>query len=296
MHSKRQFLKNKEEIRLKAILEGLYAKYNHRECIKPDPLQFVYRYRERNDMEIAGFLAASLAFGRVEQIGKSVEKLLRMMGNSPYKFVLNFDEKKKGKLSGFKHRFVTGGDISELLYVFRKILRGYGSIESFFAAGDNSSEKDILPALSRFSDAILEMHRKEFGDKESRGMKYLICSPEGKSACKRLNLFLRWMVRDDEVDTGIWKSIDKRRLIVPVDVHMGRLCGFVGLHNKATVGIKMAEEITESFKAIEPEDPVKYDFSLSRIGIVEECSGKRRKECEICNLRQICRIFSDGKR
>ena len=119
-------------------------------------------------------------------------------------------------------------------------------------------------------------------------MRYLLVSPEGGSGCKRLNLYLRWMVRDDEVDAGVWKKVDRAKLLVPVDVHMNRLCGILGFHNRKAVSMRTAEEVTGRFAEIEPSDPVKYDFALSRVGIVEECNGRERKECEICELAGFC--------
>jgi uncharacterized protein (TIGR02757 family) len=118
---------------------------------------------------------------------------------------------------------------------------------------------------------------------------YLLCDPANGSACKRLNLFLRWMVRDDDVDAGIWKKVDKAKLVVPVDVHMARLCRFLKLYKRKTVSLSAALEITQAFAEIEPFDPVKYDFALSRIGIVEDCNGAYRPQCEDCELLEFCR-------
>ena len=132
------------------------------------------------------------------------------------------------------------------------------------------------------------MYADRDGGQASRGLKYLLASPERGSACKRLNLFLRWMVRDDEVDVGLWKSIDKSRLIVPIDVHMGRLCKILEFYDRKGISLSTALKITDSFKHIEPADPVKYDFALSRIGIVENCNGNFRPECEVCELLEYC--------
>jgi hypothetical protein len=152
---------------------------------------------------------------------------------------------------------------------------------------------------------------KQNGRKVSRGLKYLLASPAGGSVCKRLNLFLRWMVRDDDVDTGLWKGVDKAKLIVPVDVHMGRLCRILGFypvrsnlgksahptsmqisngaHAKKTVSLSTAVQITKSFAEITPSDPVKYDFALSRVGITQGCSGKYDKRCDTCELNEFCK-------
>jgi len=287
--SSQRCLVNKPQVIIKDALEKLYRKYNHRDLIKPDPLQFVYRYDDPSDMEVAAFLAADLAYGRVEQIQKSLTNLFERMGESPYAFVKDFGKAERKKLKGFKHRFTTDQDISDLLMLLHKILNQYGSIEKFFIQGFNLGDINIVPALSKFCNSLIDMYSAEHNVKTSRGLKYLLVNPAKGSACKRLNLFLRWMVRDDDVDTGLWKSIDKARLVVPIDVHMGRLCKILGFYNKKAVSLKTAIKITEGFAEIEPADPVKYDFSLSRIGIVENCNGRYHNDCEFCELFKFCR-------
>ncbi|MHC4436252.1 MAG: TIGR02757 family protein [Planctomycetota bacterium] len=279
---------NKRIPKIRNVLKKLYKRYNRRELISPDPLQFVYHYSEPADMEIAAFLASALAYGRVEQIEKSLDNLLGRLGDSPYEFVIGFDKKKRRALKDFKHRFTTGDDISDLLMLFRKIISRHGSLERYFARGYSPGDKNIIPALSEFCNSLLNIHAVGHKGQTSRGLKYLLVSPAGGSACKRLNLFLRWMVRDDDFDTGLWKSIDKAKLIVPVDVHMSRLCKILGLYDRKTVSLPAAIEITESFAEIEPADPVKYDFALSRIGILENCNGRLRKGCELCELFGFC--------
>ena len=273
---------------IRDVLERLYAKYNHHDLIKPDPLQFVYRYYRPADMEIVAFLAADLAYGRVEQIQKSLTNLLERMGQSPYAFVRSFGKAERKKLSGFKHRFTTDQDISDLLILLKRVLTRYGSIEEFFIQGYNPDDRNIIPALSKFCNSLLDMYAAEHNAKTSRGLRYLLVNPAKGSACKRLNLFLRWMVRDDNVDTGLWKSLDKENLIVPVDVHMGRLCRILGFYRRKTVSLSAAIEITESFAEIEVDDPVKYDFALSRIGIVEDCTGSFQPKCEGCEMFGFC--------
>ena len=273
---------------IREVLEKLYARYNRRECISPDPLQFVYRYTNRSDMEIAGFLAASLAYGRVEQIEKSLDELLGRMSESPFEFVRNFDEQKRDRFDGFKHRFTTGRDISDLLSLLKDVLADYGSIEKFFVQGYSKGDENIIPALSKFCGSLLEMYSEKYGESAGRGLRYLLVSPEGGSACKRLNLFLRWMVRDDDVDAGLWKSVEPSALVVPMDVHMARLCRVLGFYEQKTVSLSAALKVTESFAKIEPSDPVKYDFALSRIGILQDCTGRHRSDCEFCELFGFC--------
>jgi uncharacterized protein (TIGR02757 family) len=267
--------------KLKTILEGLYRKYTHKKYIPPDPLQFVYHYNNKADMEIAGFLSAMFAYGAVEQIEKFLTALFGVMGKSPAKFIKTFSAKDKKLFATMKYRFNTSEDIIHLLEVLKKILIRYGSLENLFLEGYSNSDKNIIPAATKFIQAL--------DGETSAGLKFLLSNPERGGTCKRLFLFLRWMVRKDQVDTGLWKKIDKTKLIVPVDVHIGRLSKILGLHNKKTVNLKTAIEITDGFAQISPADPVKYDFSLCRIGILENCTGKKNQYCQYCELAELCR-------
>jgi uncharacterized protein (TIGR02757 family) len=186
--SSHRFVAEKQTESIKTVLEKLYCRYNHYEFIKPDPLQFVYHYSKPRDMEIAGFLAAELAYGRVQQIQKSLTDLLGRMGASPFEFVLNFDKQKRRKLKNFKHRFTAGDDISDLLELLKKVLNQYGSIEEFFVQGYNPNDKNIIAALSKFCDSLLDMYTKTHNRPVPRQLGYLLPRPAAGSACKRLNL------------------------------------------------------------------------------------------------------------
>ena len=264
---------------VKNILEELYRKYNHPQFIPPDPLQWVYRYKSKANREIVAFLASALAYGRVEQINKSLEKLFSIMGKSPADYVSEFNPRQRSSLKGFKHRFNTGEDIADLLSLLRNVLREDGSIELFFLRGFKPTDEDIIPALTAFCSSLIQMHGRR-----SKGLEYLLANPASGSVCKRLNLFLRWMVRSDEVDTGLWKGVDKAKLIVPVDVHMGRLTKILGLHNRKTLTLAAAKEITAGFAAITPDDPVKYESNQCKNALIhfrKECvdaSTKNQKE------------------
>jgi len=273
---------------IKELLERLYVKYNHREFIPPDPLQFLYKYSNPADREVVALLSAELAYGRVEQIEKSLNDLFERMGTSPYAFVINFGQEQRKRLSSFKHRFTSGQDISDLLAVLREVLKEKGCIENYFLLGYKDTDQNIISALSKFCESLLDRFTKRKKTEPPKGLRYLLTNPAGGSACKRLNLFLRWMVRRDEVDPGLWSSVDKAKLVVPVDVHMARLCRILKLYDQKTVSLAAAVKITESFAEIEPTDPVKYDFALSRIGILEDCNGKLRPKCQDCELLEFC--------
>jgi uncharacterized protein (TIGR02757 family) len=286
--SKKRCSVSKRTTQIRDCLEKLYARYNRRGFIGSDPLQFVYEYPNPADMEVVALLAAALAYGRVQQIQKSLVDLLRCMGESPYAFVRDFGKAERKTLTDFKHRFTTGRDISDLLWLLRNVFEQRGSIEKYFLLGYSEDDENIIPALSKFCDSLRENYIGEHNGRISRGLKYLLTSPTVGSACKRLNLFLRWMVRRDDVDLGLWKSVDKAKLIIPVDVHMARLCGILGFHNRETVSLSTALEITKCFSKIEPSDPVKYDFALTRVGIVEDCNGNYRLTCRDCELIEFC--------
>jgi uncharacterized protein (TIGR02757 family) len=270
-----------QDLKLKTLLESLYRKYNHKKFIPPDPLQFVYQYKNKADMEIAGFLSAMFAYGAVEQIEKFLASLFVKMGSSPSDFIKNFSAKDKILFAPLKYRFNTGSDIIILFNSLKKILNQFGNLENAFSAGFNQSDRNIIPAAIQFVDKLNI-------SEESPGLKFLISNPANGGTCKRLFLFLRWMVRDDEVDSGLWKKIPPAKLIVPVDVHMGRLSRIIGLHSKKTYNLKTAVEVTKGFAEVSPDDPVKYDFALCRIGILENCSGKPNKYCPKCELKEFC--------
>lgn len=272
-----------------AVLERLYEKYNRREFVGLDPLAFLYKYDKPSDIEIVGYLAAAMAYGRVEQITRSLTDLFGRMGRSPYEFAAGFGTRERARLDGFKHRFNTGQDIADLLAIFRNMLDESGSIEKSFMKGCAQGDEDVLPALEDFCVRAANIHRELTGRQAGTGLQYLFTRPGGGSPCKRMNLFLRWMVRDDAVDLGIWKGIDKRKLIVPVDVHMGRLSAILGLHSSKNVTLKTARAITKAFAEFSPEDPVRYDFALCRVGIYEGCTGKRQELCDRCELYGFCR-------
>jgi len=279
-----------QQNKLRDVLEKLYKKYNRRQFIPPDPLQFVYRYKSKADREIAALLSASLAYGRVQQIEKDLNLLFSIIGKSPYEFTTHFNSTKRKILTKFKHRFNTGDDICDLLLVLKIVLKKSGSIEKFFAEGYSPNDENDIPALTSFCGRLYKIYREHFSRPVNSGFRYLLANPANGSVCKRLNMFLRWMVRSDDVDLGLWKSLDKSKLLVPVDTHMARLCKILGLYKRKTLSLKAAVEITESFKKFTPRDPVKYDFALSRIGIIENCTGRLRPECKDCELLIFCKL------
>lgn len=243
-------------------LEKLYEKFNRKKYIHPDPLEFVYNYDNKRDREIAGFIGASLAYGRVNQILKAVNSVLGKMGDSPYTFLLENDiETIETEFKDFVYRFTDGKALAEMLAGLKEILERYGSIESGFK---DKTGKNDLNVLNPLNDLIKELCRTV-----NAGKNYLLPLPERGSACKRLNLFLRWMIREDDVDPGCWDDISPSLLIVPLDTHMFRISKVLNLTNRSQADRKCAVEITKGFRELIPGDPVRYDFALTRLGMNE---------------------------
>lgn len=276
--------------RLHRVLEQLYERDNRFSLIGNDPLGFLYRYPNDPDREIVGLISALLAYGRVRQIGSSIERLLEILGPKPYEYIRGTGSRKKDRaLLKFRHRFTSGRDIWALFAVLNRIYQSHPDLESYFMAGFQGQPVNMIDPLSMFSEGMYAMYRELFGRDPDRGFCYLVSTPRKNSVCKRLMLFLRWMVRKDAVDPGLWSRIDPRLLIVPLDTHMIRITSLLGLHAAKTVNLKTAAGVTARFAALCPQDPVKYDFALSRIGIVEQCTGKENDYCPHCALGGFCR-------
>jgi uncharacterized protein (TIGR02757 family) len=240
-------------------LEQLYNKYNDRRFVHPDPLEFLYSYNDIKEREIAGLIASSLAYGQVKQILKSVSRILSTLGPHPSTFLKKTSQLEiENEFRDFKHRFTTGMEISALLLNIGQVLKKYGSLYECFLSGFNK-EKKYLPALLNL---IKELRLGECNCYNS-----LIPMPGGKCAYKRMNLFMRWMVRKDNVDPGGWDSIPASSLIIPLDVHMHRVSLKYGFTERKQADMASALQITEKLKRFCPEDPVKYDFALTRPGI-----------------------------
>ncbi len=268
----------------KGRLDRLYAHYNRRRFVHPDPLEFLYDYPNVRDREIVALIASSLAYGRVSQILSSVRAILERMAIAPARFVeRSSDEQMTAAFAGFKHRFTTGHDMADLLRGVRSALVRYGSLERCFEAGLDSTEPEMVSALARFAEALTPPDSTRPPGDSRRSTFRLLSSPSGGSACKRLNLFLRWMVRQDAVDPGGWHRVPAEQLIIPLDTHMYRISRVLRLTSRKAADLRTAREITSAFRVIAPEDPVRYDFALTRLGI--------RRHLETSNPLDL---FGDG--
>ncbi len=256
------------------ILEELYHKLNRRKFVHPDPLEFLYGYPDVEDREIVALIASSLAYGRVVQILRSVKRVLTLI-EEPRRFVESesFGTMEK-KFRNFKHRFTSGKDIAMLLHGVKGVISRYGSLEKCFLSGFSENDETICPALKSFVDEI----KKGYGGKSC-----ILADPALGSACKRLNLFLRWMVRKDDVDPGGWDNVPASKLLIPLDTHMHNISIRLGITRRKQANMVTALEITGAFRKICPDDPVRYDFCLTRYGIRSELStdifGGRPGKC-----------------
>lgn len=247
-------------------LEELYRRYNKRKYVHPDPLEFLYEYPDIRDREIVGLIASSLAYGRVEQILKSVSRVLKVVGKRPSRFLKEMPESYiKEELTGFRHRFNTGADVAEMLCGVRAVIDKFDTLNQCLAIGLERNG-NLLEALEFLVSEISCGKSRDFG--------FLLPTPAAGSACKRLNLFLRWMVRSDEVDPGGWNALKPSDLVIPLDTHIYRNCRKLGLTSRKQADMKTALEITGAFRDIVPEDPVRYDFVISRIGIRKDMQFK----------------------
>ena len=276
---------------LKAVLDRLYTDFNHVDSAA-DPVHIVRRYPNPADREVVGLCAAALAFGRVTSVLKSIERLLTALGESPSSFVRSFEPRRDGDgLRGQGHRWIRGVDLVALVWILRRMLETAGSIEGFFLRGYEAGSADLSGALDSFSARVRAMdlsgvYGTTVGDP---GVAYFFPRPSSGSACKRLNLFLRWMVRRDAIDLGVWSQVPASKLVIPLDTHVVRVSQCLQLTRYRSPGWRMAEEITASLRVLDPTDPVKYDFSLCHLGMMNACGFNRPQRDGRCPLRGVCR-------
>jgi len=281
---------------LRSHLEALYRRYGST-YLDTDPIRYPRAYARPDDREVVGFIAAALAYGRVAQIQRSIGRVCEAMGPHPAAFVRQFDPMRgKKALKGFAHRFNDARDMGLLLWYMRQMLETHGSIEGFLLAGRPAGDDDMGGALSSFVARALDLDCSPYYPKGAlppgAGVRFFLPSPSDGSTCKRLNLYLRWMVRrDDGVDMGVWRGLSAAHLVIPLDTHVSRICSYIGLTQRRTIGWKMAMEVTHRLRELDPDDPIKYDFAICRLGILDACPRHRDPVCcSGCDLRLICRL------
>lgn len=251
--------------RLQQLLDEKAAQYNSGAFIADDPVSIPHRFALRQDIEIAGFFAAILAWGNRKAIINNSRKLLQLMDDAPYQFVLHFQEKDMRPLVHFAHRTFNGTDACYFLYFLQQHYKQYDSLEAAFFSRANPENpvEDGLNAFRRYFFA------SEYAPERTRKH---IAAPERGAACKRLNMFLRWMIRKDHagVDFGLWSAIRPSELICPLDVHVSRIARSLELLSRKQNDWKAALELTRTLRLFDPEDPVKYDYALFGMGVMEK--------------------------
>lgn len=247
---------------IKEFLDEKYLLFNREEFISTDPIQIPKRYSRKEDIEIMGFMAATIAWGQRKTIINNADKLARLTDDAPYDFVINAENDDFNRFSDFKHRTFNGNDCIFFFKSLQNIYRNYGGIESVVNKGykANNSIKDALIEFRRVFFSI------EHPDKSNRHFSNV----EKKSAAKRLNMFFRWMVRKDSVDFGIWKDINPADLYIPLDVHSGNVGRKLGLLYRKQNDWQAVVELTDKLKEFDCNDPIKYDFSLFGLGAFEK--------------------------
>jgi uncharacterized protein (TIGR02757 family) len=260
---------------LQIYLDDLVDKYKTPEFFVNDPLRFPHRYKDPKDQEIMGFIAAMMAQGKRTMIVANLEKLEVLMQKNPYEFVKNFDyDTQAQSFSEFNHfayKNIPGSYVVCIIYLLKQTLEKYGSLKNLFLEGLNpAKQKNVKEALIHFTETIFNFTPPPGMDSIPNVIKSLLPNPSKGSACKRLNMFLRWVVRKDNVDLGIWTEVPTSMLLIPLDFHVSKLSRELGLTSRSADDWKTAEEITEKLKEFDPVDPTKYDFAIFGMGIAGE--------------------------
>lgn len=271
---------------LRPVLERLYKTYDFKGRVDSDPIRFPRFFDDPRDSELAGFISSAFAYGSVKAFLPFLDRLIGKMGASPYEYLANAKPKALIKdFEGLSYRFQAGRDIAAFVYIIGEAIRRHGSIYNLFMKYYGPDALNTGSAISGIVKAMLNTNYSSIylRDVKPKAVTFLLPSPDTGSACKRLNLFLRWMVRDKDIDLGIWKGIPKNKLVIPLDTHIKRVSVCLGLTKRKTADWKMALEITENLKLLDPVDPLKYDFALCHRGISGVC---RAQGCAACALKK----------
>lgn len=275
--------------KLKKTLDTFYREYDFRQRILHDPIEFPHRYRNTGDIEIAAFLACCFAYGRIGLFKPVVEKILSLMGESPCDFLLHFSVARQARrFQGIQYRFNRNEDIVCLLYMLQILLRQASSLESVFMEQYRDEDENIGKGLIAMMERFLSVDTTKIYGRNIKpaGLMQFIPSPAKGSTCKRSTLFLRWMIRDKDIDLGIWKNIPINKLVIPLDTHIMKISLCLGFTKRNSADWKTAVEITRALKQFDPKDPLKYDFALCHHGISGLCKGQRDKSvCAGCVFR-----------
>jgi len=242
-------------------LESIYRRYHRREHVAHDPLTVLYRYDDPADREVVALVASALAYGRVASILQGVDRVLTTLGPSPAAYLRDRSERGlRRDLAGFRYRFTTDVDLCAMLRGAQRVIAQRGSLEDELLAHLDDDHDTVTEALGSVVDAIV--------DAGGEPLSHLLPHPSRGSACKRLNLMLRWLVRRDRIDPGGWTRVSPARLVIPLDTHLHRVALQLGLTGRKQANLATALEVTAALRAVRPDDPLRYDFALTRPGIL----------------------------
>ena len=250
-------------LELKEFLDEKVELYNNPNFIESDPIQIPHSFSLKQDIEISGFLSATIAWGNRKMIIQNSKKMMNLMGNSPYDFIMNHQDYQLEKLENFVHRTFNGGDFSTFVKGLQHIYTNHNGLETVFAK--NQEVNSMQKSISEFKKIFFEIEHL------NRTQKH-VSDPMNNSAAKRINMFLRWMVRNDTkgVDFGIWKTISPAALSCPLDVHSGNVARKLQLLTRKQNDGKALFELDSNLRNLDPNDPVKYDFALFGLGVFEK--------------------------
>ncbi|OIQ23736.1 TIGR02757 family protein [Lacinutrix sp. MedPE-SW] len=247
---------------LKEFLDAKVEQYNRLDFIDSDPIQIPHKFSKKEDIEIAGFLSATIAWGNRKSIINNANKMMQLLDNAPFDFVINHEEKDLEPLESFVHRTFNGIDFITFIKSLQHIYNNHNGLEAVFSK--HANKQSIQPAIHEFKTIFFEIEHLKRTEKH-------VSDPLKKSAAKRINMFLRWMVRQDKtgVDFGIWQSISPSILSCPLDVHSGNVARKLGLLKRKQNDAKALAELDLSLRKLDKNDPVKYDFALFGLGVFE---------------------------
>ena len=246
---------------LKTQLDEYVKQYETKGFIKSDPVQFPHRFRDKKDIELAGFLASIVAYGKREMFISRLNKLLNLMDNKPFEYIKNFDYKEHN-LNGFEYRFSKECDFVQLFTILRNLYSENETLESLFQYSYQKTS-----TIKGMFQGVIDYFYSKATMETTQGFYHFLPDPAKNSALKRLNMLMRWFVRDGEVDLGIWNFVDKSELLIPLDVHVARISRNLGLLKRNNNDFQSVIELTNELKKFDPKDPIKYDFALFGYGV-----------------------------
>ncbi|HEX9297655.1 MAG TPA: TIGR02757 family protein [Polyangiaceae bacterium] len=280
---------------MKIALEQVRATCNVEARLELDPVAVVHRYPNVLDRELVGLMASAVAFGNVKALRAKLEQALARLGPD-VALMADDEEATFARLRGWKHRVYRGEDLGRLLVGARRVQRSSGSLGRRFAE-DFARERDLRAALAAFAQAVRQAGGLARSTRGRRGAAHILADPAGASGCKRLLLYLRWMIRPaDGIDLGLW-DIPPSALLVPVDTHIHKLSRNLGFTKRKNLSWKTTEEITAALREFDPQDPVKYDFALCHLGMLRRCPSRQDAvRCRGCGVMPVCRHWDSPKR